>query len=149
PAELCRLAVPLLMKGRQPAIVNVSSMCGRRGMPAWSEYSASKHALVGLSEALRGEYARFGIDVLTVLPGLTASDLWAGLLRKEGRYPIDHSRGMPVDKAAAGILDALRRNRRETVLGRDARWFLFFHRFFPRLVNWLLARKVRQLYAKG
>ena len=74
PAELMRLAIPHLMKGRQPAIVNVASICGRRGLPAWTEHSASKYALVGLSEALRGEFARFDVDVLVVLPGLVKSD---------------------------------------------------------------------------
>ena len=39
PAELIRLAIPILAQGRQPAVVNVASMCGRRGVPAWSEYS--------------------------------------------------------------------------------------------------------------
>ncbi len=53
PAELIRKAVPILVKGDQPAVVNVASMCGRRAMPAWSEYSASKYALCGLTEALR------------------------------------------------------------------------------------------------
>src|SRR5262245_51337896 len=52
PAELVRLFIPTLTDGNQPAVVNVSSMCGRRGIPAWSEYSASKHALCGLTEAL-------------------------------------------------------------------------------------------------
>jgi short-subunit dehydrogenase len=149
PAELTRLALPALTRGRQPAVVNIASMCGRRGMPAWSEYSASKYALVGLSEALRGELVRFDIDVLTVLPGLTASDLGGHLLRCEGRYPIDYSRGQPPQRVAAAVLDALRRNRPETVVGGDARWILLVNRFFPRLVNWLLARKVRQLYARG
>src|SRR5262249_54287450 len=83
PAELIRLAVPVLTRGRQPAVVNVASMCGRRGMPAWSEYSASKFALVGLTEALRAELARFDVDVLLVLPGLTRSDLSRHLLRSE------------------------------------------------------------------
>ncbi len=58
PAELMRLAAPHLMKGRQPAVVNVASICGRRGLPGWTEHSASKYALVGLSEALRGEFSR-------------------------------------------------------------------------------------------
>ena len=75
PAELIRLAIPVLEQGRQPAIVNVASMCGRRAMPAWTEYSASKFALCGLTEALRGEMARFDIDVLLIVPGLTRSDL--------------------------------------------------------------------------
>src|SRR5262245_60296388 len=40
PVELIRLALPVLAKGTEPAIVNVASKCGRRGLPAWSEYSA-------------------------------------------------------------------------------------------------------------
>jgi NAD(P)-dependent dehydrogenase (short-subunit alcohol dehydrogenase family) len=70
-AELIRRAVPILVKGARPAIVNVASMCGRRGLPAWTEYSASKFALCGLTEALRAELARFDIDVLLALPGRT------------------------------------------------------------------------------
>jgi len=147
PAELIRLAIPVLTRGRQPAVVNIASMCGRRGMPAWSEYSASKFALCGLTEALRGELARFDIDVLLVLPGLTRSDMSRHLLRSAGRYQIDFDRGMPPEDVARGILRALRANRTETVLGRDARWMLRVHRLFPRLVDALLARRVRQLYA--
>jgi short-subunit dehydrogenase len=147
PAELIRVAVPILMKGHQPAIVNVASMCGRRGLPAWSEYSASKFALCGLTEALRGELARFDVDILLVVPGLTGSELGEHLLRKAGRMKIDFSAGMPPEKVAEGILRALRRNRTETVLGRDARWILRANRFFPWLVDALLARRVRKLYA--
>jgi short-subunit dehydrogenase len=147
PAELIRAAAPMLMRGRQPAVVNIASMCGRRGMPAWSEYSASKFALCGLTEALRGELARFDIDVLLVIPGLTRSDLGRHLLRRTGRANIDFDSGMPPDDVARGILGALGHNRTETVLGRDARWLLRVHRFLPRLVDALLIRKVRQLYA--
>ena len=90
PAELMRLAVPHLMKGRQPAIVNVASLCGRRGLPGWPEHCASKFALVGLSEALRGEFARFDVDVLLVLPGLVRSDdLGQHLLRNDGRMKLN------------------------------------------------------------
>jgi short-subunit dehydrogenase len=145
-AELIRLAIPVLVQGRQPAVVNVASMCGRRGMPAWPEYSASKHALCGLTEALRGELARFDIDVLLIVPGLTRSDLDKHLLRKTGRAKIGFDRGMAPEEVARGILRAVYYNRTETVLGWDARWMLRVQRFFPRLVDRLLARKVRQLY---
>src|SRR5579884_3855760 len=121
PAELIRLAIPVLRNGRSPAIVNVASMCGKRGMPAWSEYSASKFALSGLSEALRGEMVRFGIDVLLILPGLTRSGLQRKLLLNTGRAKIDFDAGMPPEKVAAGIVKALRKNRPETVLGGDAK----------------------------
>jgi short-subunit dehydrogenase len=147
PAELIRLAIPALRKGRQPAIVNIASMCGRRGIPAWSEYSASKFALCGLTEALRGEMVRFAIDILLVVPGLTRSGLGQHLLRNTGRYPIDFNKGMPPEKVAAGILRALKKNRTETVLGWDARWILRVNRFLPRLVDALVARRVRRLYA--
>ena len=148
PAELMRRAAPILMNGKRPAIVNVASMCGRRGLPAWTEYSASKFALCGLTEALRGEFARFGIDVLLVLPGLTKSDLQRHLLRNEGRMKIDFTKGMAPETVAAGILHALERNRTEAVLGREARWLLRVNRFFPRFVDRLTARKVRRLYAE-
>jgi short-subunit dehydrogenase len=147
PAELIRLAVPLLAEGRQPAVVNIASMCGRRGLPAWTEYSASKFALCGLTEALRGEMVRYGIDVLLVLPGLTNTNLGKNLLRNEGRMKIDFSQGMACEHVAGAILDVIQHNRTETVLGREARWMLRMNRFFPGLLNRLLVRKVGQLYA--
>jgi short-subunit dehydrogenase len=147
PAELIRLAIPVLTRGRQPAIVNVASMCGRRGIPAWSEYSASKFALSGLTEALRGELVRFGIDVLLIVPGLTQTGLGQNLLRNEGRMNIDFAHAMRPEDVAAAILGALRRGRGETVIGREARWMLLVNRFFPWLLDRLIARKVRQLYA--
>src|SRR5262245_27639803 len=143
PAELMRQAVPVLARGKDPAIVNVSSMCGRRGIPAWPEYSASKFALSGLSDALRAELVRFGVEVLLVVPGLTGSDLGTNLLRNAGRMKIDFSEGQPPERVAEGILRALRRGTRETVVGWDARWILRVNRFFPRLVDRLLARRVR------
>jgi short-subunit dehydrogenase len=147
PAELIRAAIPILVRARQPAVVNVSSMCGRRGMPAWPEYSASKYALCGLTEALRAELARFDIDVLLMVPGLTASELSSHLLRNEGRMKIDYAGGQPPEKVAATILRGLCRNRTETVIGRDAKWLLRVNRWLPRLVDRLVARRVRKLYA--
>ena len=149
PAELIRKAIPILVKGDQPAVANIASMCGRRAMPAWSEYSASKYALCGLTEALRGELARFEIDVLLMLPGLTRTEFSQHFLRSEGRAEIDFAGGMPPENVAARIVRSLTKNRTETVIGRDARWMLLVNRFFPRLVDRLLARKVRKLYASG
>jgi short-subunit dehydrogenase len=149
PAELMRLAVPMLVKGNKPAIVNVASMCGRRGLPAWTEYSASKFALCGLTESLRAEFARFDIDVLLVVPGLTKSELPRHMLRNEGRMKIDFTKGMTPESVAQGVLRALERNRSETVLGSEARWILGVNRFLPRVVDRLLDRKVRRLYAQA
>ena len=148
PAELMRLAAPLLRRGNRPAIVNVSSMCARRGVPAWSEYSASKFALAGLTEALRAEFARFDIDVLLVVPGLTRTNFPSHSLRRDGRMQIDFEGGMPAESVAEQILRGLEKGKSEIVLGREARWLLRVNRFLPRLVDRLMARRVRALYAK-
>ena len=147
PVELTRLALPHLADGVQPCVVNVTSMCGRKGMPAWPEYSASKFALVGMSEAWRGEFARFGVDVLTIVPGMTDSGFDKNWLRTDGKADLRFDRGMAPADVAAGIVAAIRTNRTETVLGGEARRLLRFNKFFPRLTNWLIARKVRKLYA--
>ena len=148
PVELTRLALPHLTRGRQPAVVNVTSMCGRKGMPAWPEYSASKFALVGMSEAWRGEFERFGVDVLTVVPGLTNSGFENNWLRSDGKADLRFADGMTPDYLAEKIVKAIRANRTETVVGTEARRLLRFNRYFPRLTNWLLARKVKKLYAR-
>jgi NAD(P)-dependent dehydrogenase (short-subunit alcohol dehydrogenase family) len=49
PVELTREALPLLREGRQPIVVNIGSVLGRRGCPHKSEYCASKFALDGIS----------------------------------------------------------------------------------------------------
>jgi short-subunit dehydrogenase len=147
PAELTRLTIPLLKAGTQPAVLNVASMCGRRGLPAWSEYSASKFALVGLSESLRAELAHHGIDVVVILPGLTRSELGRNLLRNTGKMDIRFDQGMPPETVAAGIVRALVKGRAETILGSEARWMLRFNRWVPRILDWLIARKIKQLYA--
>jgi short-subunit dehydrogenase len=148
PIELTRLAMPHLTDGNQPAIVNITSMCGRKGMPAWPEYSASKFALVGMSEAWRGEFARFGVDVLTIVPGMTNSGFQNNWLRRDGKADLRFEEGMTPEYLAAKIVEAIRANRTETVVGSEARRLLRFNRYFPRLTNWLIARKVKKLYAK-
>jgi short-subunit dehydrogenase len=146
PVELTRLAVPHLTRGNQPAVVNVTSMCGRKGMPAWPEYSASKFALVGMSEAWRGEFARFDIDVLTIVPGMTNSGFQNNWLRADGKADLRFEEGMAPECLAAKVVGAIRANRTETVCGSEARRLLRFNRYFPRLTNWLIARKVTKLY---
>lgn len=148
PIELTRLAVPHLTNGNHPAVVNVTSMCGRKGMPAWPEYSASKFALVGMSEAWRAEFARFDVDVITIVPGMTDSGFQKNWLRADGKADLRFDDGMTPDYLAGKILGAIRSNTRELVVGSEARRLLRFNKFFPKLTNWLIARKVKKLYGK-
>src|SRR5438876_8210324 len=101
-AELTRICLPLLKRGTQPAIVNVSSIVGKRGLPGRSEYSASKFAVQGLSEALRAELAIYGIDVIVINPGLTQTNFPKNMLERKSRLQVDHMRGMTPEQVARG-----------------------------------------------
>ncbi len=50
------------------SIVNIASVGGIRGMPHSAAYSASKHAVIGLSASASGEHGREGVRINTVLP---------------------------------------------------------------------------------
>ena len=50
-AEVCRESLPLLAHGNWPTLVNIGSIVGRRGLPGRTEYSASKFAVTGFTEA--------------------------------------------------------------------------------------------------
>jgi NAD(P)-dependent dehydrogenase (short-subunit alcohol dehydrogenase family) len=70
-AEICRAALPSLAQGHQATRVNMGSIVARRGLPGRTEYAARKFAVTSLTEALRIEWRRFGIDVLQINPGFT------------------------------------------------------------------------------
>jgi len=65
------------LKGPKGRIVMVSSVAGKNGNPLMSAYSASKHAIEGLSEGLRREMMLFGIDVIIVAPGAVKTPIWS------------------------------------------------------------------------
>ena len=108
-----------------------------------SEHCASKHAFVGLTEALRGEFQRYGIDVLLVLPGLVRSDdLNRHLLRNEGKIYLDFEGAQPPDEVAADVVKCLTKNRTEKVSGWVSFWVWLGKRMFPRGVRFFMQRKV-------
>ncbi len=73
PARLMQLVLPGMRHRRGGRIINISSMGGRLTLPGGGYYHATKHALEALSDAVRFEVARFGIDVVVVQPGLIRS----------------------------------------------------------------------------
>jgi len=68
-ADTIRAALPGLRAKAAGTIVNISSMSGLVSMPGLGYYSASKHALEGLTDALRDEVAPLGIKVISIEPG--------------------------------------------------------------------------------
>jgi short-subunit dehydrogenase len=147
PAELMRLAIPILEKGNKPMIVNISSAVGKRAFPARSEYSASKYALQGLSDALRAEMVRYGIDLLVVSPGLTSTNFPKNMIENKAKFPMDHNRSMTPEQVADATLRAMEKGKNDIVLTFKAKLMVLINRFFPKLVDRIMRKKVRKLYA--
>src|SRR5204863_2185868 len=70
PLNTTLAVLPEMRRRKTGRIVNISSIGGKISIPHLVPYSASKFALVGLSEGLRAELAKDGISVTTVCPGL-------------------------------------------------------------------------------
>jgi short-subunit dehydrogenase len=68
--------LPPMTAARSGVIVNVASIAGVRASPYSALYSATKHAVVGLSHALRGELSGTGVKVCTVYPAVTRTEFF-------------------------------------------------------------------------
>jgi 3-oxoacyl-[acyl-carrier protein] reductase len=75
PFLLCREALPLLRQAPAASIVNISSVVGVKGYPLQSAYTASKHALRGMSIALAEELRGTNIRVHVICPGGVDTDM--------------------------------------------------------------------------
>lgn len=69
-------ALPSMLERRSGVIINVASIVGFRAAPYSAVYSATKHAIVGLSHALRGELSGTGVKVCVVYPGSTSTEFF-------------------------------------------------------------------------
>jgi len=140
PVELIRLALPLLREGRQPIIVNVGSILGRRACPHASEYCASKFALHGISEALRAEFAPLGVDVLVVAAGPTDTEFFEHLLEEQGDLPWRDPQPVTPERVARATIRAIQRGRHEITPSVRGWLLLAANRFFPRMVDRVMTR---------
>jgi short-subunit dehydrogenase len=139
-AEVCRAALPLLSEGTDPAMVLMGSINARRGLPGRVEYSASKFAVSGFAESIRIEWRRFGIHVLQVNPGFSATAFDDNAVVKTARVSVAEWRTMPPEQVAAATLRAVERRKREITLTTRGRLLVLANRIAPRFVDWGLAR---------
>jgi len=112
------------LKGPKGRIVMISSVAGKNGNPLSAPYSASKHAIEGLSESLRRELMLFGIDVVVVAPGAVKTPIWSkaeevdiSRYRNSPYFPALQKvrafmlrlgeTGLPAEKIAAAVAEAL------------------------------------------
>jgi NAD(P)-dependent dehydrogenase (short-subunit alcohol dehydrogenase family) len=132
PLYLTRAALPWLRQRErgEARIVNIASVGGKIAIPHMAPYSASKFALVGLSNALQAELAKDGIYVTTVCPGLMRTGshvnaLFKGRRRQEFAW-FAVSDALPVTsisgrRAARRIVEACRYGEPHLVITPQAR----------------------------
>jgi NAD(P)-dependent dehydrogenase (short-subunit alcohol dehydrogenase family) len=136
-------ALPHLRKqGAGGRIVNITSVGGRVAIPHLIGYTASKFAMVGLSEALRAELAPYGVKVTTVVPGLMRTGSYynaefLGHQRQEFDW-FSAFAAMPIvsidaEVAARRIVRAAREGRVELSFALSGRLPAFLHGVAPRL----------------
>ncbi|ACK73774.1 short-chain dehydrogenase/reductase SDR (plasmid) [Gloeothece citriformis PCC 7424] len=158
PLYTSQAVVPTMRKRKTGRIVNISSIGGKISVPHLLPYSASKFALVGLSQGMRSELARDGIIVTTVCPGLmqtgsTENAFFKGHHRSEYTW-FSLSDSLPIvsmsaDAAARQILAACRRGASEVILSIPAQIATRFHGLFPGLTSDLLKWVNRLLPSPG
>lgn len=150
--------VPEMRARREGRIVNITSIGGKVSVPHLLPYSASKFALVGLSEGLTAELAKDGIAVTTVVPGLmrTGSPRNATFKGKhEAEYAwfkiSDSLPGLSTSarRAARRIVSACKHGDAEIVLTLPAQLAVAFHGVFPGLTARILGWVNRTLPAPG
>ncbi|TAM90361.1 MAG: SDR family NAD(P)-dependent oxidoreductase [Jatrophihabitans sp.] len=115
-------------------IVNVASFAGKAGIAGGAAYCASKHGVVGLSEAVLGELRGSGVDISVVMPTIVRTELAAGL--RETRLS---SQVAPEDVAAA-IVATLRRPRFEVYVPRYLGVTMKITRVLPHRVGLWIGR---------
>jgi short-subunit dehydrogenase len=145
-AETTRAFLPMLKQGTRPAIVNISSIAAKRGIPARSHYSSSKFAVQGFSEAIRSELAKDGIDVLVICPGLTQTNFSKNMIEQKAKVQLDHMRGMTSEDVALATLKAIAKGKNEICLTLQGKLIVWFNTLFPWFVDWVTKKKVRGLF---
>jgi 3-dehydrosphinganine reductase len=112
-------------------IVNVSSIAGLIGMFGYSLYSATKYALVGMSECLRSELRLFNIDVTLVCPPEVKTpfiDEEAKTLPPESRVVKNLAGLLEPEDVAKAVIRGIKKKKFLVVPGVAAKFLIFWHR---------------------
>jgi NAD(P)-dependent dehydrogenase (short-subunit alcohol dehydrogenase family) len=154
PLDLIRAALPHMRRNWEGRILNIASIGGRVAVPHLAAYTASKFALVGLSESLRAELLKEGILVTTVTPGLMRTGSYVnvklrGRHRDELRWFTAMSAtpltSMRADRAARIIVEGCRVGRATLTPGVQARLAVILNALAPNVVASLNAAVDRTL----
>ncbi|MEV4055578.1 SDR family oxidoreductase [Amycolatopsis sp. NPDC049688] len=132
-----REAVRRMRPRRSGHIVNIASFAGKAGFPGAATYCATKHAVVGLSEAVHLELHGSGVHVSCVMPAIVRTELASGL----GEAKLFKS-SRPEDVADA-IVSTLRKPRFDVYVPRSVGTMGKLTRLFPRRFGEGLSRALK------
>ncbi|MHB1835641.1 MAG: SDR family oxidoreductase [Solirubrobacteraceae bacterium] len=128
-----KLALERFLARRSGHLVNVASVAGKGGFPGGVTYCATKHAVVGLSEAIRAEVRGSGIDVSIVMPVVVNTELGSGLRRSRIRV-------VEPEDVARAIVEAIQTGRVDVYVPRFVGHLFRVMPLTPRpAVDWLVS----------
>jgi NAD(P)-dependent dehydrogenase (short-subunit alcohol dehydrogenase family) len=107
-----KLALERFLPRGRGHLVNIASVAGKGGFPGGATYCATKHAVVGLSEAIRAEVRKTDIDVSIVMPVVVNTELGSGLRKSRGVKVVEP------DDVANAIVEALQTGRVDVYVPR-------------------------------
>ncbi|HET9591865.1 MAG TPA: SDR family oxidoreductase [Solirubrobacterales bacterium] len=129
-----QLAIERMRPRRSGHVVNIASSAGKAGVPGIATYSATKHAVVGLTEAVRAEHADDGIEFSYVMPITVNTQLIEGLKDQRGVKRVE-----PED-VAAEIVDALETGKVDVYVPKELRATIMMGGLLPRKAREAVAR---------
>ena len=134
-----KLALTRMIVRDRGHVVNISSQAGKFGAPGGATYSATKHAVVGLTEAVRGELRMMGahVDVSYVMPFVVNTELGSGLGQARGLSSLQ-----PSDVADA-IVEALQLGTVDVWVPKSAKRQITFGSILPRRLSEGMARVMK------
>jgi NAD(P)-dependent dehydrogenase (short-subunit alcohol dehydrogenase family) len=110
-------------------LVNIASVAGKGGFPGAATYCATKHAVVGLSEAIRAETRGTGIEISCVMPSLVNTELTSGLGSARG------VKRVTPEGVATEIVSALKQPRFDVFVPRSVGPIVKTTQFLPRRLS--------------
>lgn len=123
-----RAVLPYMLQRREGTIVNIASVAGIVGTPNAAVYSASKFAVIGLTQALHMELADTGVQLAYVCPSLVRTELIAGAVEPRWPKPV-----LPSDVAET-VYQAIVRGKVDNFVPRAGRLSVLLPAFLPRKV---------------
>lgn len=142
---LTKTVLPYMIKNGGGYIAATSSISGKFGFPLRSAYAAAKHALHGFFETLRSEVYQHNIKVLIAFPGRIKTDISLHALTKDGtahgKMDEGQNTGISAEKCAKKYVKAIRKDKKEVLIGASELLMVYIHKFLPGLF-YKLARKI-------